>query len=284
MLKLKMVIPKGRIYNNVIQLLDDAGFGVEAAERVYVPRVDDSEVEAKIMKPQNIPRLVELGSHDVGFTGKDWIIETGADVIEVLDLGFDRVKIVAAVPKALSEVNLKQRRVVVASEYERIASQFLKQENYNFILIRTFGATEVFPPDDADMIIDNTSTGRTLKEHNLHILHEVMVSSTRFIVNKSALNDPWKREKIDEMKTLFQAVLDARGRVMLEMNVAGDKFQQIIKFLPCMRSPTVAPLYGDQGFAVKVAVKKAEVVKLIPLLKKHGATDILEYEIRKVVV
>ena len=284
MQKLKMVIPKGRIYNSVINLLNDAGFGVETAERVYIPRVEDSEIEAKIMKPQNIPKLVELGSHDVGFTGYDWVVETRANIIEVLDLGFDKVKIVAAVPESLAELDLKKRKLIVASEYERIASDFLRKEKYNFLLIRTFGATEVFPPEDADMIIDNTSTGRTLKEHNLHVIKTVLESSTRFIANRSALDDPWKREKIEEMKMLFRAVLDARERVMLEMNVSKEKFEEIIKILPCMRSPTVAPLYSEQGFAVKAAVKKNEVIKLIPLLKKHGATDILEYEFRKVVL
>jgi len=284
MAKLKLVIPKGRIYSNVVGLLNDAGFGVETAERVYIPRVEDREIEAKIMKPQNIPKLVELGSHDAGFTGYDWIAETQANVVEVLDLGMDRVNIVAAVPENLANANLKNQRIVVATEYEQIARHFLEKEGYSFLLLRTFGATEVFPPHDADMIVDNTSTGRTLKEHNLHIIHTVISSSTRFIANKEALADPWKREKIEEMKMLFQAVLDARERVMLEMNVPSEKFEEIIKILPCMRSPTISQLYGGKGYAVKVAVKKSEVVKLIPMLKKIGATDILEYDFKKVVL
>lgn len=282
--RLKMVIPKGRIYKNVINLLNDSGFGVETAERIYVPKVNDQEIEAKIMKPQNIPKLVELGSHDVGFTGHDWVLETKADVEEVLELGFDKVNIVAAIPENLLQLDLKQQKIIVASEYENLATNFLSEKNYNFILMRTYGATEVFPPEDADMIIDNTSTGRTLKEHNLFVIDTVLESSTCFIANKQALEDPWKRQKIDEMKVLFKAVLDARDRVMLEMNVSKERFEEIVKMLPCMRSPTVSPLYAEQGFAVKIAVKKIEVVKLIPLLKKYGATDILEYEFRKVVL
>ena len=284
MSKLKMVIPKGRIYSNVMNLLNDSGFGVERAERVYVPRVEDSGIEAKIMKPQNIPKLVELGAHDIGFTGFDWVLETKANVTEILDLGFDRVKIVAAIPESLVGTDIKKRQMIVASEYERIAKQFLKREKYDFIFMRTYGATEVFPPEDADMIIDNTSTGRTLKEHNLHIIDTVTESTTRLIANKSALADPWKKEKIDEMKMLFQAVLDARERVMLEMNIPKDKFEEIVNNLPCMRSPTVSELHSEQGYAVKIAVKKTDVVKLIPFLKKHGATDILEYAMRKVVL
>ncbi|MCD4665627.1 MAG: ATP phosphoribosyltransferase, partial [Bacteroidales bacterium] len=184
--RLKMVIPKGRIYKNVINLLNDSGFGVETAERIYVPKVDDQEIEAKIMKPQNIPKLVEHGSHDVGFTGNDWVLETKADVEEVLELGFDKVNIVAAIPENLLQLDLKQQKIIVASEYENIATNFLSNKNYNFILMRTYGATEVFPPEDADMIIDNTSTGRTLKEHNLFVIHTVLESSTCFIANKQA--------------------------------------------------------------------------------------------------
>lgn len=284
MQKLKMVIPKGRIYSKVINLLNDSGFGVEVDDRVYIPRVEDPEIEAKIMKPQNIPTLVELGSHDIGFSGNDWIIETKADVTEILNLAFDPVKIVSAVPEQLFNENLKSRKIVVASEYEQIAKNYLEQNNYDYFLVRTFGATEVFPPEDADMIIDNVSTGRTLKEHNLRIVDTIMESSTRFIANNSALDDPWKREIISELKMLFQSVLDARIRVMLEMNVSEETFKKIIDVLPCMRSPTVAPLHGQKGYAVKVAVKRSEVVKLIPLLKKYGATDILEYEFRKVVL
>jgi len=284
MQKLKMVIPKGRIYAKVVKLLNDSGYSFEVDERVYIPRIEDPEIEAKIMKPQNIPRLVELGSHDIGFTGYDWIVETETDVDEIMDLGFDRVNIVAAVSENNLKTDLHQKRLVVASEYEKIATQFLEQKKYNYLLLRTFGATEVFPPDDADMIIDNVSTGRTLNEHNLHIIDTIMESTTRFIANKNAMKNSWKKEKITEMKMIFQAVLDARQRVMLEMNVPKEKLEEIVKFLPCMRSPTVSPLYGDQGYAVKVAVKKQEVIKLIPLLKKYGATDILEYDFRKVVL
>lgn len=282
--KLRIVIPKGRILENVVELLNDAGIYIQVNERGYRPIVSNSEIEMKIMKPQNIPKLVELGSHDIGFTGYDWVIETGADIVEIMDLKLNPVKIVAAVPENLSDKELQKKKIVVASEYENIATTFLKKGRYNYLFLRTYGTTEVFPPDDADMIIDNTATGRTLTEHNLRVIDTLLKSSTRFIANKQVLKDTWKKEKIFEMKMLFQSVLDARERVMLEMNVPKGKFKTIVKVLPCMRSPTVAPLYGEQGYAVKVAVKRTEVIKLIPLLKKLGASDILEYEFRKVVV
>ncbi len=284
MTTLRIVIPKGRIHGNVIGLLNEAGIRIEVKERTYRPTVSDTELEMKIMKPQNIPTLLELGSHDVGVTGHDWVLETGADVVEVLDLGFDPVQIVAAVPEDLLHENLHERRIVVASEYERITTNFLKKEGYDYVFLRTHGATEVFPPDDADMIVDNTSTGRTLEKHNLHVVSTLLNSSTRFIGSRKALEDPWKREKIDELTTLFEAVLDARERVMLEMNVPQERADEIIQSLPCMRSPTMAPLYGEKGYAVKIAVKRTETAKLIPQLKNLGATDILEYELRKVVL
>jgi len=280
--KLKILLPKGRIYENVINLLDGAGIKVYLPERTYRPIVNQDDLEAKVMKPQNIGKLLELGAHDVGFTGRDWIDETGTDVEEIMDLGFDTVRIVAAVPNMLDDHTLASKRVIVATEYEHIARRWLESRNMNFLIVRTYGATEVFPPDDADMIIDNTATGRTLIENGLRIVDTIMTSSTRLFASKEAMKDPEKKQKIMELKMLFEAVLDARDRVMLEMNCPKNKFDTIVKGLPSMRSPTVSPLYGDNGYAIKIAVKKGEVPKLLPRLKELGATDILEYELRKV--
>ena len=279
---LKIIIPKGRLHGQVVDLLNDCGYGIETDERVYIPRVVDAEIEAKLLKPQNIPRLIELGSHDVGFCGLDWIKETAADVVEILDLDFNPVKIVAAAPLAFT--GKKHGPLVAASEYETLARRFLEKRFRKYIFIRTFGATEVFPPDDADIIIDNMASGRTLKEHGLKVIATLMTSSTRFIANRRAMRDPFKREKIGQMKVLFKAVLDARERVMLEMNVVESKLAAVIRVLPCMRAPTVSPLFGGKGYAVKTAIKKHEAAGLITRLKKMGASDILESEFRKVVL
>lgn len=285
---LRILIPKGRIFDNIARLFNDAGFALSLADRTYRPSLGVDWLDAKIMKPQNVGELLELGSHDAGFTGIDWIEESGAQVEEVLDLGFDRVRIVAAVPAALDEAALRAKKIVVATEYTRIAERFLRAEGYDFRLVRTFGATEVFPPDDADMIIDNTASGQTLRENGLTIIRTILESSTRFFASREALADPEKRRRIEELAMLFRAVIEARSRVILEMNVSEAQYEGLIRALPAMRSPTVSPLYagGAQGggFAVKIAVQKSEIPLLIPRLKERGAADIVEYDLRKVVL
>jgi ATP phosphoribosyltransferase len=289
MTKLRILIPKGRIFDNVSRLFDEAGFPVYLADRTYRPVINADWLDAKIMKPQNVGELLELGSHDAGFTGMDWLRESGADVAEILDLGFDRVRIVAAVPAETAETIVsgggvfKSKKIVVATEYCKLAENWLKSAGYRYRILRTYGATEVFPPDDADMIIDNTSSGQTLSDNGLKIIAVLLESSTCFVASKTAMDDPEKRGRIEELAMLFRAVLDGRSKVMLEMNISKECFAELVAGLPSMRSPTVAPLYGDAGFAVKIAVKKSEVSGLIPRLKKLGAADIVEYDLRKVV-
>ena len=281
--KLRILIPKGRIFENVSRLFAEAGFPISLADRTYRPALGAPWLDAKIMKPQNVAELLEMGSHDACFTGIDWIKESGADVEEILDLGFDRVKIAAAVPNNYDDAKLRSKKLVVATEYVNLAEAWLKSSGYQYRIMRTYGATEVFPPDDADMIIDNTSTGQTLKDNGLRIIGTLMESSTRFAASRAALENAEKRSRIEELAMLFRAVLNGRERVMLEMNIPKEQFESLSS-LPAMRSPTVAPLYGDAGFAVKIAVKKHEVPEIIPKLKKLGAVDIVEYDLRKVVI
>jgi ATP phosphoribosyltransferase len=285
--RLRVLIPKGRIFENVSRLFAEAGFPVSLADRAYRPTLGAEWLDAKIMKPQNVGELLEMGSHDAGFTGGDWIAESGADVAEIMDLGFDRVRIVAAVPRneagRFDMADLRSRKLVVATEYERIAERWLKASGFTYRILRTYGATEVFPPDDADMIIDNTASGQTLRDNGLVIVDTLLESSTRFVASRAAMADTEKRNRIEELAMLFRAALDGRDRVMLEMNIPTDRFEALVQGLPAMRSPTVAPLFGDDGFAVKIAVKKHEVPAILPRLKKLGALDIVEYDLRKVV-
>jgi ATP phosphoribosyltransferase len=286
--KLKLTLPTGRIQEKVVRLLGEVGMKLHLDGRSYRPACSDDAVETKMLKAQNIPSLVALGRHDCGFSGHDWILEQKASVVELLDLGFDPVNIVAAVPEYLADhfKNGKTdlgRPIVVASEYSTLSNDYIAKRKLDAIFIRAFGATEALPPEDADMIIDNTATGATLRANRLVVVDEVLKSTTRFFCNAEALKDPFKRKKLEEMTMLMKSALSARGKVMLEMNVSQDKFEQIVSGLPCMRSPTVSKLYRDEGFAVKIAVDASEVAALIPRLVAMGATDILEYKVDKIV-
>ncbi|MCO4764136.1 MAG: ATP phosphoribosyltransferase [Myxococcales bacterium] len=281
---LELLLPKGRIFSRVETLLSDCGLHLSRPDRVYRPVVSDSRFRAKIMKAQNIPALIELGSHDVGFTGYDWVQETGADVVELLDLGFDPVQIVAAAPEGQDvEALLATPGVRVATEYEALTRRWLDAKGANYHLIRSWGATEVFAPEDADLIVDNTATGTTLRENGLEIVDTLLRSTTRLYAHKGAMDHPEKRQVIDELLLLMHAVIDARKRVLLEMNIDAAGLEKVIAMLPAMKSPTVARLYNSDDYAVKVAVPRPDVARLVPELKRLGATDILEMDIRKVI-
>jgi ATP phosphoribosyltransferase len=283
-MKLRILIPKGRIFENIGALFAEAGLPLKLADRTYRPLIGDGgQFEAKIMKPQNVGTLLEIGAHDCGFTGIDWIKESGADVEETLDLGFDKVQIVAACPLSIGDKELASKKITAATEYVNLADRWLKAKGYDYRVLRTYGATEVFPPDDADIIIDNTATGQTLKDNGLRVIDTLLESSTRFVASREAMADKGRRKQIEELAMLFKAVLEGRDKVMLEMNVTNEAFSTLVEGLPAMRSPTISPLYKDSGYAVKIAVKKSEAPALIPKLKALGAADIVEYELRKVI-
>ena len=284
MTTINLALPKGRMAEGVLKLMEEAGLKVLANGRNYRPLCRDPRFELKILKPQDIVRMVELGRHDLAFAGHDWVVELGAAVDELLDTELDSVRIVAAAPEALvASGELKARPIVVASEYERITRDWLDRQGYNAVFVRSHGATEVFPPEDADMIVDNTATGRTLVENGLAEIAILMRSSTRLIANPALMKGP-QGEAVEEFLLLLRSVLDARKRVMLEMNVGAAALEAVLGALPCMRRPTVMPLSGDGGFAVKSAVLRAEVPAIIPRLKASGAVDILEYPFSKVVL
>ncbi len=278
---LKLVLPKGRISLKIVELLKDMGVSLIGDERNYRPKAIGWDLEVKLLKSQNIPSLVEMGQHDIGFAGLDWIVERNCEVEILKDLGFDPVKIVACIPEYWDWQQVKQRRVIVASEYKNISANWLQKNQFDFQLLRSYGATEVFPPEDADMIIDNTSTGTTISANRLKIVETIMTSSTQFIANPETLTDPTKRKDIEDLTMLMQAVLNGRDRVLLEMNCGNDQIEAIVNLLPAMHSPTVSRLYNNQGFAAKAAVPKSQVPQLIPALIQAGATDILETPIRK---
>ena len=287
--KLKILLAKGRIYESVYELLSDVGISIHLPDRTYFPTTNQKDLAFQVVKPQIVSNLLANNKADVGFSGKDWIYENGVEdqVEEIMDLGFDPVKIVAAIPDTVDYDALLKGHVTIATEYQNLSKKWVENNKIDGTIFRTWGTSEGFVQDNEDSIaqilIDNTSTGSSLKANRLKIVDTLMESSTRMYASKTAMADPEKRQKIMELKMLFCAVMDARGRVMLEMNVAKDKFENMVKSLPAMRSPTVAPLYSDDGYAVKIAVNKSEVPTLLPKLKEFGATDIVEYELRKVI-
>ena len=282
--KIKLALPKGRLYEEVKQILDEAGFGIKNNGRNYRPKNKDPEIEVKLLKPQNIPKLVEIGSRDLAFTGYDWILEKNANVETLMDLELNKVKLVAAISKEKNYEDLKRTKIKVASEYKNISIEFLKKQNCDVKFIQSYGATEVFIPEDADMIIENTETGRTLIENNLKIVDNVISSSTLLIANKESMKNKWKKSKIEAIMMMLKSVLEARKRVFVEMNISKENLEKIVDKLPCMKRPTISKLYGEKGYAVKIAFKKDELKDIIPFLKKNKASDIIIIKPSNIVV
>lgn len=288
--KLKILLAKGRIYESVYELLNDVGISIHLPERTYFPSTNQDDLAFQVVKPQITSILLAQNKADLGFSGKDWVFENEVqdNVVEIMDLGFDPVKIVAAIPDSKDFDKLLSEPLTIATEYQTLSKKWLGDKKIDGTIFRTWGTSEGFVQDNEDalaqILIDNTSTGSSLKANRLKIVDTLMESSTRMYASKTAWENPEKKQKILELKMLFEAVLAARSRVMLEMNVSKANFENLINGIPSMKSPTVSPLFGDNGYAVKIAVKKSEIPNLLPKLQALGATDILEYELRKVML
>lgn len=282
---LRLALPKGRMQEGVSRLLEDAGVRLRTTARDYRPSVSMPGVDAKVLKPQNIIGMLAAGARDIGFAGADWVAELGAGVVELLDTGLDPVRLVVAAPgEVLRDGRLPgDRALVVASEYESLARRWIAERSLNATVLRSWGATEVLPPEDADAIIDNTATGSTLAANGLEIVDEVMRSSTRLYASPRALERPEVRERIETLVTLIRSVLDARRRVMFEVNVSAERLESVIAALPCMREPTVATLHGGGWYAVKAAVPRADLTTLIPAVKARGGVDIVVSSLSQIV-
>lgn len=280
----KIALPSGRIQNNFFRLLREAGIEVSSSDRSYRPSVSLPGFDAKIFKPQNIVEMLALGKRDIGVVGYDWVVEFNADIVELLDTKLDPVKIVAASNyTSLSDLMSSRSEIVVASEYTSISARWMKQNEICGRVIRSFGTTEAFPPEDADCIIDNTATGATLSACNLTIIDEIICSSTRVFANPKALENQSSRGRIEDFLLLLRSVLDARERVMIEINVGSEFLEQVASILPCMKTPTISELYSGAGFVVKAAVLRGNLPRLIPEIKLRGGTDIVVSSLSNVV-
>lgn len=281
---LRLGLPKGRMEEGVLTLLADAGITVTPTARGYRPGISLPDTEAKVLKPQNIVEMLALGSRDVGFAGADWVEELDADVIELLDTGLAPVRVVAAVPESiLTNGKLPNRRLRVASEYERLTCRWIERQQLDATFVRSYGTTEVFPPEDADLIVDNSATGSTLKANDLVIYDVLTSSSTRLYASPQAMAHSLKRERLDDLRLLLVSVLEARSRVMVEVNAPADRLDAVVALLPCMREATVAPLFGNSGFAVKAAVPREQLPWIIPAVKAAGGADVVVTAISQIV-
>jgi ATP phosphoribosyltransferase len=278
-----LALPKGRMEQGVLALLADAGIRVTFGRRGYRPSLSLAGFETKILKPQNIVEMLHLGSRDIGFAGADWVAELSAELVELLDTGLDPVAVVAAAAPEFTANGLADAHFVVASEYERLTLAWLERRGLRATFVHSYGATEVFPPEDADCIVDNMATGETLTANGLMIVDQLMRSSTRLYAHPRALEQPAKRARIETLVLLLRSVLDARERVMLEVNVSADCLEAVIEVLPSMREPTMAPLHGDQGFALKAAVPRQDLPRVIPEIKARGGTDIVVTALAQIV-
>jgi ATP phosphoribosyltransferase len=288
-MELKLGLPKGSLQEATFKLFANAGWNIRVDSRSYQPVVDDPEISALLIRPQEIPRYLEDGIIDAGLTGRDWIEDNNADVHEVCELTYSKatrnaIRVVLAAGQDSpieSARDLEGKRI--ATEYVRLTERYLAQHGVKADVEFSWGACEVKVPVLADAIVVNTETGSSLRAHNLRIVDTLLTSTTRFVANHRAWADPEKRAKIENLAMLLTGALNAEALVGLKMNVARDQIDAVVAQLPSLKRPTVSPLFGDAGYAVEIIIGEKEARDLIPRLKRAGAEGIVEYPLNKVV-
>jgi ATP phosphoribosyltransferase len=287
--KIKIALPKGSLQETTLMIFKNAGFEIYSNGRSYYLSIDDPEIEGVLLRTQEIPRYVELGAFDAGIAGKDWIVESKADIIEVCELtyskvGFRPVKIVLAVPEKSSIKSVKDLEgKIISTELVNLTKEYLKKNKVNAKVEFSFGATEIKAGNLVDAIVEITETGSTLYSHNLKIIDVLMESTPRFIANKNSWKNKWKREKIENISLLLKGALEAEGKVGLKMNVEKKDMEKILKVLPAIKKPTISNLTDKNWYAIETVVDKKIAKELIPKLKKLGANGIVEYPLNKVI-
>jgi ATP phosphoribosyltransferase len=286
---LRLGLPKGSLQESTLKLFRKAGYNISVDSRSYYPVFDDAEIEALLIRAQEMARYVDDGVLDAGLTGKDWILEQGADVHEVAELNYAKgglrpVKWVIAVPndskiKKLRDLNGKR----IATELVGFTKKYLKSRGIRAEVDFSWGATEVKPPYLADAIVELTETGSSLRANNLRILETVLVSSTRFIANKKAWKEKWKKQKMENIVLLLKGALAAEEKVGLKMNVPDRSMKRVMTLLSAMHSPTISPLSDRGWYALEVVIDERTVRDIIPKLKSVGASGIIEYPLNKVI-
>ncbi|MBI4933247.1 MAG: ATP phosphoribosyltransferase [Actinobacteria bacterium] len=289
---LKLVLPKGSLEKATLELFDAADLPVIRSSSVdYKASIDDPRIsEVRILRPQEIPTYVKEGLFDIGITGRDWVEETASDVVSLGELQYSKatslpIKVVVAVAgdSPVTSVEQLPQGVRVSTEYPELTRRFFAEKGIDADIRLSYGASEAKIPDIADCIVDITETGRALRAAGLRIIDEILQSYTEVVANRAAHDDPVKRHAMGQLMTLLNGTLDARGKVLVKMNVGRDSLEAVIALLPSMKSPTVNPLAGDGGYAVETVVAKRQINTLIPALKDAGATGILELPISKII-
>jgi ATP phosphoribosyltransferase len=287
---LKLVIPKGSLEQATIDLFHRAGWNINVSPRSYFPTVDDDEIIMARLRAQEISRYVESGTFDAGLTGKDWILENESDVKVIDDLVYSKVSqnparwVLAVDAESDYHVPEDLNGKRIATELVRFTRKFFKDRGIEVEVEFSWGSTEAKVNEGVvDAIVDVTETGSTLRANGLRIIHSLLTTNTQFIANRRAFEDPFKRDKIEQIHLLLQAALEARKMVGLKMNVPKDHLDVVVGLLPSLNAPTVSGLYKSEWFSVESVVSEEVVRSLIPKLLKSGATGIVEYSLNKVI-
>ena len=286
---LKLGLPKGSLQDSTLNLFKKAGYNVTVGSRSYYPDFDDVEIQAMLIRAQEMAKYVDDGVLDAGLTGKDWILEQGADVKEVAELNYAKgglrpVRWVIAVPNASSIKKVKDLQGKrIATELVGFTKKYLKSQGIKADVDFSWGATEVKPPHLADAIVELTETGSSLRANNLRIIETILESSTRFIANKKAWKDAWKRQKMENIVLLLKGALAAEEKVGLKMNVPENSLKRVMSLLSSLHSPTISELSDKGWLALEVVIDEKTVRDIIPKLKSVGAEGIIEYPLNKVI-
>jgi len=289
---LRLVLPKGSLEKATLELFESADLRVERSSTVdYKASIDDPRIaEVRILRPQEIPMYVAEGMFDLGITGRDWVEETASDVVTLGELRYSKatarpIRMVVAVPQdsPIERVEDLPQGLRVSTEYTGLTRRYFEKLGIEAEIRLSYGATEAKVPDIVDCIVEITETGRALRAAGLKIIGEVLTSYTELIANPVAAEDPVKRHAMEQIKTLLDGVMEARGKVLVKLNVSEADLDAVIAILPSMKSPTVSKLFGEGGYAVETVVAKSTINTLIPDLKDAGASDIIELPLAKIV-
>lgn len=289
-MKLKLGLPKGSLQEASLQLFRRAGYEITVNPRSYFPVIDDDDIECMLIRAQEMARYVEDGILDAGLTGKDWILENNATVVEVTDLiyakqTFGKVRWVLAVPEQAPFQSIKDLEgKIIATELVKVTERYLAGHGVRAKVEFSWGATEVKPPVLADAIVEVTETGSSLRANGLRIIDTVLESNTKFIANQGAWNDPGKREKMETIVMLLAGAIEASGKVGLMLNVRRADLEKVLAVLPALKRPTISNLSDPDWVAVNTVIDEKTVRKIIPALKAANAQGIVEYPLNKIVM